>query len=289
MGRFLDNAWASIARFFENLAHDADMLLLALIKIAGIIVLARVVIAITRRILRRVLHTRIRKDPLSAIAKKAQTVQTVLGSAVKYAVGFFAAMAILGVLGLGAAVGSMLAAAGIGGIVIALGAQSLVKDLVSGLFLLLENQYAVGEYVEIDDEKGTVAAVTLRTTRITRFTGELATIPNGSITRLVNHSRGDSLALIDMPVSFETDIENASAIMQAAGLDYMARHDNILEEPHVLGIIEFGESQIMLRMIVRVKPLTHWETERALRQAIKEAFDAQGVSIPYPHRKIISG
>ena len=133
-------------------------------------------------------------------------------------------------------VSSLLATAGIGGIALAFGAQNLVRDVVSGMFLLLENLYAVGEYIEIDSEKGTVEAITVRTTRIQRFTGETTTIPNGSITKVTNYSRGDHLAVIDMSISYEADIEKASALMQAEGLAYMQNHDNILEEPHVLGI-----------------------------------------------------
>ena len=289
MSQFFENVFKSITEFITNLGTKADVLLVGIIKIVAIIVAARIIIAITRRISRRMLRGRAKRKPLSEFYKKAETIQSVSDSAIKYAVYFLAFMAILGVLGLGTAVGSMLAAAGIGGIVIALGAQSLVKDIVSGIFTLFENQYAVGEYIEIDGEKGTVSAITLRTTSITKFSGETATIPNGNITKIINYSRGDHLAIVDMPVSFETDIEKASTIMQSVGLHYKENNDNVLEEPHVLGIIEFGESEIVLRMIMRVKPLTHWATERALRQAIKEAFDAQGVSIPFPHRVVING
>jgi small conductance mechanosensitive channel len=114
------------------------------------------------------------------------------------------------------------------------------------------------------------------------------TVPNGSISRVTNYSRGDLLAVVDMPVTYGTDLEKASAIMIAAGLEYMEKHDNILEEPHVLGIIELGDSGPVLRMIVRVKPLTHWETERELRRMIQTEFRAQGVDMPYPHRIVLS-
>jgi small conductance mechanosensitive channel len=95
--------------------------------------------------------------------------------------------------------------------------------------------------------------------------------------------------VLDIPVSYNTDIEKAGSIMQSLGLAYMAAHDNILEEPHVLGIIELEESSIVLRMIIRVKPLTHWETERALRRMIIEEFTRSHVEIPLPHRVVING
>jgi small conductance mechanosensitive channel len=285
---FFTNILESIADFFNNIGQYADDVLIAVLKIIGIIVIARIIIALSRRVTRRIVKSRIAHKPHSTIAKKGETIQSVTDSVLKYMIYFFAVMGILGVLKLDSAVGSMLAAAGIGGIVIALGAQSLVKDIMSGMFMLFENQLTVGEYIKIGDDEGTVDAVTLRTTTILRFTGESVTIPNGSIGTIINYSRGGHLAIVDMPVSYETDIEKASELMRHAGLDYMSGHDNILEEPRVLGIIEFGDSQMMLRMVMRVNPLTHWETERALRKAIKESFDKNGVVIPYPHRVIIN-
>ncbi len=287
MESFFSKILKSITDFFENIGDYADVVLIAIIKIIGIIVIARIIISLSRRVTRRIVKSRIARKPHSTLAKKGETIQTVTDSIVKYGIYFFAVMGILGVLGLGAAVSSMLAAAGIGGIVIALGAQSLVKDVVSGMFMLLENQLTVGEYIKIGDDEGTVDAVTLRTTTIIKFTGEAVTIPNGNIGTIVNYSRGGHLAIIDMPITYDTDIEKAGDLMRTAALDYMAGHDNILEEPRVLGIIEFGDSQMVLRMVMRVKPLTHWETERDLRRAVKESFDKCGVAVPYPHRVVI--
>lgn len=288
MGSFFTKMWTSITDFFNNISEYADDVLIALIKIIGIIVLARIIIVMLKRVMRRVVKSRMARKPQSTISKKAETVQTVTDSVVKYIIYFFAAMGILDVLGLGSAVSSMLAAAGISGIVIALGAQSLVKDIMSGMFMLFENQLTIGEYVKLGDEEGTIDAITLRTTTIIKFTGESVTIPNGSIGTVVNYSRGGHLAVIDIPISYDTDIEQAGKIMQNAGLDYMAAHDNILEEPHVLGIMKFDDSKMVIRMIIRVAPLTHWETERALRKEIKEAFDKNGVGHPYPHHVVLN-
>ena len=289
MEQFFSNIWDSISTFFAGLGDNADQILVAVIKIIAILIVAKLVIVIVRRIIRRMLRRSKKRKPMSAMAKKSETIESVAGSFAKYLVWFLAAMAILDTLDLGSTVGSLLATAGIGGIAIAFGAQNLVRDVVSGMFLLLENQYAVGEYVEIDGEKGTVEAITVRTTRINRFSGETTTIPNGNITKVTNYSRGDHLAIIDMSISYDADIEKAGALMEAAGLAYMQSHDNILEQPHVLGVTELGDSDVVLRMIMRVKPLTHWETERALRQAIKQSFDENGVEIPYPHVVVKNG
>ena len=289
MKSFFDSAWDNITKFTDDLASHTTDILIDGIKIIGIIVLSYIVISVLRRISKKILHARSQRHPESSFGKKAGTIQSVSDSIIKYTVYFLAFMGILGVLGLGTAVASLLAAAGIGGIVIAFGAQSLVKDVFSGVFLLFENQYAVGDYIEADGEKGTVESVGLRTTSIKKFTGETAIIPNGNITKVINYSRGDNVAVLDIPVSYDTDIEKASQIMQSLGLEYMASHDNILEEPHVLGIMELEESSMVLRMIIRVKPLTQWETERALRRMIIEEYARNGITIPFPHRVIIHG
>lgn len=287
MEKFFSNVWESITKFFSNLGKDADVMLIGLLKIIGILLLSKASILIARKIIKNVLKKRRLRRPFSTMARKKETMETVIASFARYAVYFLAATAILSVLGLGATVSSLITTAGIGGIAIAFGAQSLVKDVVSGLFMLIESQYSVGEYIEVDGEKGTVEAISIRTTSILKFTGEVMTIPNGSITKVTNYSRKDLLAVIDVPVMYETDIGKAGEIMLAMGLEYMANHDNILEEPHVLGIIELSDSKMVLRMIVRVKPLTHWETERALRRLIIEKFEHSGVDMPYPRMVVL--
>ena len=288
MNNFFTNIWTSISDFVANLGKQADDILWALIKIAAIFLLSWLAVRLLRRFIRRLMRRRKGKSPASVMARKADTIETVAGSTAKYLVWFLAIAAILGVLGLTSVVGSMLATAGIGGIAIAFGAQSLVKDVTTGFFILMEGQFAVGEYIEIDGEKGTVEAITIRTTRIRRFTGEITTIPNGIITKVTNYSRGDHLAVVDIDVSYETDIEKVSAILLDTGLEYMKNHDNILEEPHVLGVEKLGDSNMTLRMIVRVKPLTHWETERALRRGIREALDSADIRQPYPRRVVVN-
>jgi small conductance mechanosensitive channel len=288
MGKFFSDMWTSISDFVSGLGSQADEILAALVKIAAVLIAAWLAIGLTRRFIRRLMRRRKTKSPASVMARKADTIETVAGSIAKYVVWFLAIAAILGILGLTSVVGSLLATAGIGGIAIAFGAQSLVKDVTTGFFILMEDQFAVGEYVEIGSEKGTVDAITIRTTRIRRFTGEVTTIPNGNITQVTNYSRGDHLAVVDMTVSYDADIEKACAVMRRAGLNYMKGHDNILEEPHVLGVEALGEAGVTLRLIVRVKPLTHWETERELKKRLREALDDAGLKPPYPRRILIN-
>lgn len=286
MNNFFSNAVKSITNFFESIGGRAGLIVSALFKIIGVLILAKLLIIIVRHVIKRILSKSRKKRPFSSMARKSETIESVSASAAKYLVYFLTVIAVLDILGMGATVSSLLATAGIGGIALAFGAQSFVKDVVAGLFILIENQYSVGEYIEAGEEKGTVEAITIRTTRIKRFTGEIATIPNGSITSVTNFSRGDLIAVIDIPVTFDADIENISNIMRSKGLEYRDSHDNILEEPHVLGIIELSDN-IVIRMILRVKPLTQWETERALRRLIQEEFIKQQIALPYPRRVVI--
>jgi moderate conductance mechanosensitive channel len=286
MDKFFKNVLESISEFFDSIGKNADKIFFGFIKIICVLLLARILIVLIRHIIKRILHRSKKIRPSSSMARKSETIESVSASAAKYAVYFFAAIAILDILGMGGTVSSLLATAGIGGIALAFGAQSFVKDVVAGFFLLLENQYSVGEYIETGDEKGTVEAITIRTTRIRRFTGEITTLPNGGISSVTNYSRGDHLAVIDIPAPYGSDIEKISKIMQDKGLEYMTCHDNILEEPHVLGITELGDNMVV-RMILRVRPLTHWETERDLRRMIQEEFQSQQISMPYPRRVVI--
>jgi len=289
MGQFFTNIWNSIVDYFTNLGSNADLILIGIVKIVLIIVVAKLVSVFVRRLVVRSLRRRKEKKPESQLAIKSDTIESVAKSVSKVVIYLIGAMSILGVLGLGTTVTSLLATAGIGGIAIAFGAQSLVKDVVSGLFLLFEDQFSVGEYIEAGGEKGTVEAITIRTTKIRKFSGETAIIPNGVIDKVINYSRGNHLAIISMSIAYESDAAKAGEIMKAVGDEYRKSHDNVIEEPQVLGVTALGESDMVIKMIMRVKPLTHWVTEREIMMQIKEEFDKNGIDIPYPHHVIING
>ena len=288
MGGFFTNIWNSIVDYFKTFGSNADQILLGFVKIVLVIIAAKLIVVLFRRFLRRSLKRAKEKKPDSQMARKADTVESVSKSISKVIIYFIAAMAILGILGLGTTVTSLLATAGIGGIAIAFGAQSLVKDVVAGFFMLFEDEYSVGEYVDMDGEKGTVEAISIRTTTIKKFTGELTTLPNGSINKVTNFSRGDHVAVISMTVAYDSDMQKVNDIMKAVGEKYQEEHDNVVEEPHVLGVCELGDSAMVVKMIMRVKPLTHWLTEREMMQNIKQEFDKNGIEIPYPHRVVIN-
>lgn len=212
--------------------------------------------------------------------RRLETASTMLQSASRYVIWFLAAAGVVGQLGLTSTMSSMLAAAGVGGIALGIGAQSLVKDIVAGLFIVLEDQMAVGDYVQIADVTGTVEEITLRATILKGFRGELSVIPNGGIGVLTNYSRADYLALIDVNVTYESDILRAMDCMREEAEAYAGESDNAVDKPEVLGVTALGGAGVTLRLILRVKPLTQWQTERALLLRIQRRFSKEGVEIP---------
>lgn len=213
--------------------------------------------------------------------RRVETASTVVQSVSRYLIWFMAAAGIIGQLGLTSTMGSMLAAAGVGGIAIGIGAQSFVKDVVAGLFLVLEDQMAVGDYVLIAGITGTVEEITLRTTVVRGFRGEINVIPNGSIAVLTNYSRADYLALLDINIAYEADLQRAMDCMREEAEAYAKESGNAVEAPEVLGVTALTDSGITLRLVLRVKPMTQWATERALNARIKERYSREGIEIPY--------
>ncbi len=253
------------------------------IKILFIIVFWRLVIAL----LNKVIHNFFKLSPkLKMDEKKANTLIGITKSLSKYTIYIIMMISVLNVLNIPTQ--SILAAAGLGGLAIGFGAQNLVKDVISGFFVLLEDQYAVGDYITIDDATGTVEGMELRTTKIRSFNGDLHIIPNGDIKKVINHSRGNSLAVIDVAIAYETDIDEAIRVLRKIVDEYYEKNnDKIIEQPKVLGITKFADSDLNIRMIARTQPLKHWAVEREIRKKVKEAFEEGGIEVPYPKRVVL--
>ncbi len=190
---------------------------------------------------------------------------------------------------MGINVSGLLAGAGILGLAIGFGAQSLVKDVISGFFLIFDGVIEVGDYVEILDKAGYVEAIGLRRTRVRDFDGALWYIPNGEIVTVANHNREWVRATVAVGVAYNTDIDHALEVMREVGETWAQEQDRaalVDDEPQAQGVIDFGSSEIVLRLIVRTDPaqLSRWEAERQLRRRVKAAFDRHGVEIPFPQR-----
>lgn len=269
------------ADFWESLLENGINYGWIALEILLTFVAARIALFLLKRILRSMTRYYQNKNAAPEKTKKMETAATILNSIGRYVVYFLAVAIALGKLGLGATMQSMLATAGIGGLAIGIGAQSLIKDVVTGFFMLFEDQLSVGDYVAIGSITGTVENISLRTTSVRGDRGELNVIPNGTIDVMTNFTRGDYLAVVNVDVAYEADVDRALNLMLEEAEKYAAAHDFVTGKPGVTGIIAMKDSGVTLRATMKVKPLKHWETERALAIAIKQRFAEEGVEIPY--------
>ena len=183
----------------------------------------------------------------------------------------------------------LLTGAGVAGLAIAFGAQSVIKDFLYGFFLLAEDQIRVGDVVKLGEHSGVVERITIRTTRLRSLDGNVHIIPNGEINTVVNMTHGWSRALVDVDVAYKEDLDRVIAIMKdvAEGLKKEDKYKKfIIESPHVLGVEKLGDSGITIRLIIKTTPLKQWEIKRELRKRIKNAFDRAGIEIPFPQMVI---
>lgn len=249
------------------------------IDIAIILMAVKVLIKIGKKITRNHFEKKIQK---TNNASRYATIGKLCEHGVVVGIWYVAAVAILSELELTTTVTSMFATAGIGGVAIGLGAQSLIKDVINGGFLLAEEQIAVGDFVTMADVTGTVEDINMRTTRLRAGSGELHIIPNSNVTVVTNFSRGTNRALVDVPMPYDEDPVKVVDILEKTMDIYYEEHKEVLREtPKVVGIVEYGDSAIMLRIAAHCKNLAHWETERNIRSAVLNAFNENGISIPY--------
>jgi moderate conductance mechanosensitive channel len=221
-----------------------------------------------------------------AARRRLQTLAAIFRGAIQTIIAFIGLMFLLKSLAVD--ITPILASAGVVGIAVGFGAQSLIKDLFSGLLILLEDQYSVGDTVKIGDASGTVEQLTLRVTRIRGLDGALTSIPNGSISIVSNMSKDWSRVVLDVEVSFAEDIDRAMKLMVEAANQMKAEMSNdILEEPLMLGVDKLSSTSVTLRLMVKTSPTKHYEIGRELRRRIKFAFEREGIKAPMPQQQLI--
>lgn len=217
--------------------------------------------------------------------QKYKTVKAVLKNVAKYTIYFFGIVIALDLLGF--PVASVITAAGVGGVAIAFGAQSLVKDVITGLFILFEDQYAVGDYIDVAGVSGTVTEVGLRVTKLSDFDGKLHMIPNGSISTVTNYSRQASRVLVEIGIAYEEDIDRAVLVLKEVCEKVNESFRSLItKDLEVLGVSGFGASDITLTVLGYAEPMQHFAVERAVRKSMKEAFDEHHIEIPYQKQVI---
>lgn len=185
----------------------------------------------------------------------------------------------------GVPIAPVLAGAGIVGLAIGFGAQTLVKDVISGLFILVERQFGVGDVIKVDGIAGSVEKMTLRATFLRDAEGTSHVIPNGEIRILSNLTKGWAQAILDVGISYADSIDHATRVLESIGEEMAADSKFgklLLDKPVVLGVQELGDSAVVLRLTARTHPGKQFDVTRELRRRVKERFEAEGIELPYP-------
>jgi small conductance mechanosensitive channel len=221
-------------------------------------------------------------------AARAQTLSLVLRSIASIAIWSVAITMILSELGV--SIGPLIAGAGIAGVAIGFGAQSLVKDFLTGIFMLVEDQYGVGDIIDAGEATGTVEAVSLRTTRLRDVNGTVWHIPNGAIQRVGNMSQQWARALLDVEVAYGTDLDAAQDAIKGVADDLWhdrAWEGKVLEEPEVWGVEKLGPDAVVLRLVVKTRPAEQFPVMRELRRRLSDEFQRRGIHMPMPERSVL--
>jgi len=215
--------------------------------------------------------------------QRVQALMAVLTSIVTVVIRLIGLFTVLGVLGINLA--PLIAGAGIAGVALGFGAQSMVKDFLSGMLMLFEDQFGVGDVIDVGEAMGVVEAVSLRTTRLRSVNGTVWHVPNGEIRRVGNMSQNWSRSVLDVNVSYESDASRAIEVLQQLLKDFAAEPEwttKLIGPPEVLGIEDLGTTSVSIRLIVTTVPAQQWQVSRELRMRVKKALDEAGIVIPHP-------
>ena len=282
-------AWS--ADIFTWLASETGTAVIAtLASIVAIALIATIVLEVATTLIDRYLTQVDEKGELVERSQRARTLLPLARNALRVVVGMIAMLMILSEIGLDIA--PVLAGVGVAGLAIGFGAQTLVKDIITGLFILLEDSVAVGDVVTAGGHTGTVEAMTIRTIRLRDLQGHVHTVPFSGVDTISNMTKEFSYYLIDMGVAYREDYDEVVEVMREVGAELQQDPEfgpNMLEPLEIMGLNSFGDSAVIVRARLKTKPLTQWSTGREYNRRLKAAFDARGIEIPFPHTQIYFG
>ncbi len=257
-----------------------------ILKVLLIIVLAVIVLRLIDRLAARWTRRVEELPPSHPRRERVYTVSNLLASTGRYVVWPIATIMILSEVGV--EVGALLATAGIAGLAIGFGAQTLVKDVISGIFLLFDDTIHVGDLVYIGAEAGSVEEIGIRLIKVRKFDGELLMVPAGELRIFGNRSIGFARAIVEVGLSYEQDVDTILPVMERVASEWAEDHRDILleDEPTVQGLTQFGASAVTARIFAQVRPGEQYNAELDLRMRLKRAFDELGIEIPFDRRTI---
>lgn len=243
------------------------------LKIVLILIFSAIIIRVGKSAIGNILKVKPKKSPLKFTERREATLVRLLQNILTYVVYFIAAITILSTVGID--ITGLLAGAGILGLAVGFGAQSLVKDVISGFFIIFEDQFSVGDEVKIGTFEGNVREIGLRTTKVLSWTGELYVIPNGSILNVTNLSVYNSTAVVDIDMTYSGDLEKVENAIESLLVTLPEKYNDIIGTPKLLGIQKFGGSEVVFRVTAETAPLKHWTIERQLRRELMLELEAQ--------------
>lgn len=260
-----------------------DAVFVATIKITAILIISWLAVAIGKKVIKNVFTLRMR-SPLSYSERRQTTILKLLQSVLSYIVYFSAIMAILSVLNI--QIAGLLAGAGIAGLAIGFGAQSLVKDIITGFFIIFEDQFGVGDYIKLNTAEGTVLEIGLRTTKIKGNTGEQFIIPNGLITDVINYSVNNAKGNVDMQIALNADIEKVEKVIQNYLDSLPEQYEELVIPPKFLGVVNTTPTEATIRIMVETLPLQQHAVMRVIRRDVIDILQKNGIPLSAPRRMV---
>jgi moderate conductance mechanosensitive channel len=258
-----------------------------ILQVILIIVLALIIVRVTRNVVDRLFKKR-EKGPIRITERRENTLKKLIKNVVAYIVYFIAIIMILDNV-FGFQVGALLAGAGVAGLAIGFGAQNLVRDIISGFFIIFEDQFSVGDYVGVAGIEGTVEEIGLRTTKVLSWTGELHVLPNGNVTQVINYSIHNGLSIVDVNIPYESNVNDAENAINNIVATLPDKYDFIVGVPEIIGVQNLDVSHFTIRIIADTLPGFQWAGERNIRKEIQNQLYNAGIEIPAPRIVMYSG
>jgi small conductance mechanosensitive channel len=276
-----------VARFFDrSFEWVSTSGLRVILIVVGMIIL----LSLLKRVMTRLRGVYEGALPTPTQLKKADTLTHVIRDVARVAILAVGSMMILSEAGVD--LKPLLAAAGLGGLAIGFGAQNLVKDVISGFFILLEDSIRVGDVVEVAGVGGLVEEVKLRTITLRDLAGNVHVVPNGIVDKVKNMTQGYSYYLFDIGVAYREDVDEVMTVLKEIAAELQADPEfsgDIIEPLEMLGVDQFADSAVIIKCRIKTQPLKQWRIGREMNRRIKKTFDARGIEIPFPHQTIYWG
>lgn len=277
-----------IQRYWDKLTSEIflETVIETTIEILLILFVSWLVIRIGKKVVNKVFKIRMR-TPLNPSERRQKTIIKLLESVLSYSVYFSAIIAILASLGIN--ITGLLAGAGVVGLAIGFGAQSLAKDLITGFFIIFEDQFGVGDYIKINMAEGTVIEIGLRTTKINGVTGEQYIIPNGAIGDVVNYSVNNSKIFIDLQMMSDANFEKAEQIINNYLSTLPEVHQELAAVPVFLGVQNVKGTEVTIRIVAETLPQQQYGVARTIRRDVTKLFEENDIPMAYPKMMFYGG